>query len=371
MHTGTYFYPGPVQVNSSVLDAMTAEIIPHRSAEFEATLAQLQHSLQHIFGSTNPVLFACASGTGMMEAAIRNLPPGRILSINNGAFAKRFADVALSCNRSVDILPLNWGSVPAPELLDETLTAHKRSATGSHAQYVAVTIVHSETSTGALSPLTALAAVARRHNVLLLVDAVSSIGAVELSADDLKADFIFTASQKALALPPGLAFGVASQALLDAAQHAEARGTYFDLRRLHEAAALGRTAFTPPVPLIRAAQLQCALIERETIARRAERHRDMSAALYRWLTDTGQQLALRPLTPQQHASPAVSVITLPPHLDSAHVVNALRNNGYTIATGYGERAHDTIRIGHMGDHTVEELNSCLNALGATLEALTN
>src|SRR4051812_1133982 len=156
---GSFFLPGPTEVRREVLAAMLGPMIPHRSAEFEDLFARLQAGLRKVFLTDRPVYISASSGTGMMEAAIRALPEGRILSLLNGAFSERFAHIAEMCGRQVTRYEEPWGAVHSLERLDTYL---------SNGNFRAVTVTHSETSTGALNDVHAISDLAHRHGALCM-----------------------------------------------------------------------------------------------------------------------------------------------------------------------------------------------------------
>jgi aspartate aminotransferase-like enzyme len=228
-------------------------------------------------------------------------------------------------------------------------------------RFAAVTVVHSETSTGALTDVRAVTALAHRYDVVCLVDSVTGVGATELRFDEWEIDFAFTGSQKALALPPGLAFGVASNEFVERARDVPDRGLYFDVVEYDAFAQKNQTPATPALPLLYALDAQLSDILREGIERRWERHQVMRDATASWLARSAQRLGveLRVLAPEGARSPSVTTITLPEHVKSADVVHAVQRRGFTIGTGYGKLRDTTIRIGHMGDHTLDTLRPCL------------
>ena len=233
---GTFFVPGPTEVRPEVLAAMTRPMIPHRSPEFEELFARLQTGLRYVFQTDRPVYISASSATGMMEAGVRCSPPGRVLSLVNGAFSERFAHIAEMCGRQVDRYEVEWGSVHDVEELKTYLT---------EGSYAAVTVVHSETSTGALNDIRALSDAAHSHGLICLVDSVSGLGGAEVRTREWQLDYVLTGSQKALALPPGLAFSTASAAFIESARRAEGRGVYFDLVEMDDFAAGGQVPTTP------------------------------------------------------------------------------------------------------------------------------
>jgi aspartate aminotransferase-like enzyme len=356
---GTFFLPGPTEVRAEIMAAMTKPMIPHRGAEFEQLFERLQQGLKAVFKTTRPVLINSCSATGMMEAGIRALPPGRILALVNGAFAERFAYIASMCGREVDRYEVPWGQVHAIPQLDERLSMRK---------YVAITVVHSETSTGALNDVRSLSDAAHKRGVLCLIDSVSGLAGAELRFDDWKLDYVLTGSQKAFALPPGLAFAVASAELIDRAQSAQSRGVYFDLVELDVFARRSQTPSTPAISLLYALEAQLHSMKAEGIESRWARHKAMAARTQEWLTTvtatTGKKVAnLAPLGSQ---SPTVSAIKLPGDIPADTFARGVSERGIVIGAGYGKLKSSTFRIGHMGDHTVETLERCLTACAGAL-----
>ena len=351
---GTFFFPGPTEVREEVLRAMLQPMIAHRGAAFEGMFARMQASLQYIFGTTRPVYVSSSSATGLMEAGVRSAPAGRVLSIVNGAFSARFAAIVKACARECDVLEVPWGEVVDVDALTEQLRATR---------YAAVTVVHSETSTGALTDVRTVARLAHDHGAVCLVDSVTGIGAAELRFDEWELDFALTGSQKALALPPGLAFATATKAFIEGAARQPGRGLYFDLVEFDAYAVKNQTPNTPAVSLFLAADVQLAAIVVETMATRWARHATMAEQTYRWV----EALAARHgdtigvLARAGRRSPSVTSITLPPGLSSSVVLRGVAARGFTIGSGYGKNKDTSIRVGHMGDHTAEGLARCLTA----------
>ena len=351
---GTFFFPGPTEVRAEVLGAMTRPMIPHRGPLFESMFARLQESLEVIFGTTRPVYISSSSATGLMEAALRSAPEGRVLSIVNGAFSARFAAIAAACARDVDILDVPWG-----EAVDLGTLAKRLTAT----RYATVTVAHSETSTGALTDVRAVTRLAREHGATCLVDSVTGIGGAELGFDAWELDCVLTGSQKALALPPGLAFLSATPAFIESAKRQRGRGLYFDLVEFDQYAAKNQTPNTPAIPLFFAADAQLPNIVAETMPTRWARHRAMAERTYAWVSELRARHgeSIRVLATEGQRSPSVTSVVLPEGVKSSVVLKAVAERGFTIGSGYGKNKETTIRIGHMGDHTLEGLERCLEA----------
>ena len=353
---GTFFFPGPTEVREEVTRAMLQPMIAHRGAAFEDMYARMQASLQHIFGTSRPVYVSSSSATGLMEAGVRSAPAGRVLSIVNGAFSARFAAIVKACDREADILDVAWGDVVDMDLLAERLRSTR---------YAAVTVVHSETSTGALTDVRSVARLAHENGAVCLVDSVTGVGAAELRFEDWELDYALTGSQKALALPPGLAFATATPSFIENAAKQRGRGLYFDLVEFDAYAQKNQTPNTPAISLFFAADVQLAAIAKETMEVRWARHTTMAKQTYEWVEAlaTRHGDAIGVLAKAGHRSPSVTSITLPPGVKSSDVLRAVSARGYTIGSGYGKNKDTSIRIGHMGDHTPEGLAKCLTAVG--------
>jgi aspartate aminotransferase-like enzyme len=358
---GTFFLPGPTEVRQDVLAAMMQPMIAHRGSAFEQLFERLQRGLRPLFMSERPVYINSSSATGMMESAIRCAPAGRMLCLVNGAFSERFAHIASMCARDVDRYEVAWGQVHTIPQLDERLAMRK---------YAAITVVHSETSTGALNDVRAISDCAHRHGAICLVDSVSGFAGAELRFDEWKLDYVLTGSQKALALPPGLSFAVASPSFVDQANATSARGVYFDLVELDAYARRNQTPSTPALSLFYALEVQLKSIATEGIEARWARHKAMAARTQEWLgkiaDETGKRVAnIAPLGSQ---SPTVSTIRLPAEISGETFTAAVAKKGIVVGSGYGKLKSSTFRIGHMGDHTLETLERCLSACSSVLRA---
>ena len=351
---GRFFLPGPTEVRREVLDAMTGPMIGHRTPEMEALMERIQPGLKHTFRTTRPVYVAPSSGTGMMEMAIRNVAQRRVLGLVNGAFSERFAKIAERSGLEVERVMVEWGENHTPDMLDRALAA---------GGFDTVTVCHSETSTGVLNPIRELAAVAHRHGTMICVDTVSSMAGAPVETDAWGLDFVATGSQKAFALPPGIAFATAQAPVLERAEASATRGLYFDVLAFEKNLEKRQTPNTPAVPLMYAAAIQMEAILEEGIENRWHRHRQMAERTYGWvdeLRDDGIELGI--LAPEGYRSPTVTCVTVPPGIRATQVCGALRSRGWVIAPGYGTMRDAMIRIGHMGDHTLRELDTLLDVL---------
>lgn len=359
---GTFFLPGPTEVRRPILEAMLAPMLPHRGAAFESLFARIQDGLRPVFRTSRPVYVSSSSATGLMEAAIRCTPPGPILAIVNGAFSERFAHIARACDRETIVLSIPWGQVADLAMVENALKARS---------FAAVTVVHSETSTGALTSLPELAQLVHRFDAALLVDSVTGLGGVPVETDAWDIDFVLTGSQKALALPPGLAFGVASERFIAQATRSVSRGLYFDLVEFEQYVHKHQTPNTPALSLLYATAAQCEYIAAETIEARWQRHADMAALTHAWVDRLSIEVGMRfsVFAPVGQRSSTVTAVAVPDGLTGDAVVKAVAARGFVIGGGYGPLRTRTFRIGHMGDHTTVGLTHCLDAITNAIREL--
>lgn len=360
---GTFFLPGPTEVRPEILAAMQQPMIAHRGPAFEALFARLQEGLRGLFRTRRPVFIAPCSGTGMMEAAIRCARPGRTLALVNGEFSSRFARIARACGREVDVVDVPPGATVPLDTVRQRLRTRRHST---------LTVVHSETSTGALTDLRAIGELAREYDVLSLVDSVSGIAGAPVECDGWGLDLVLTGSQKAMALPAGLAFAVASERYMEHAASAPMRGVYLDLVQFAEFAARNQTPTTPALSLLRALERQLELIAGSGgVEARWERHLAMARLTWDWADSLAGAIhpELACLAPPGSRSPTVTAIALPAGLPADTVVRATEARGFVIGSGNGPTRDTVVRIGHMGDHTPDGVAACLAAVGDALEEL--
>ena len=353
---GRNFLPGPTDVRPEILEATLQPYYFGFAERMQRLLAGVQPGLQEMFGTTQPVFLSVTAATGLMEAAIRNGVRRRVLVVVGGYFGEMFARVAEGCGKEV-----LRASVP----LGKTLEPDQLAAFLEGPRVDAVALVHSESSTGALAPLEALARVVKQvPDRLLLVDGVTSVGALPVKMDAWGIDFLFTGSQKALALPPGIAMGAASPALVERAGRLDDRGWYLSVTHLVGAARKHFPLTTPALPVFHALEAQIQRIAATGgLAPRIERHARMAAIVHEWAASHG----LRVLADAGRRSPTVTALELPEGKDAAAIVRAMEERDWLIATGLAPMAQRVIRIGHMGDlepvHVEELLAELATVLG--------
>ncbi|HET7230593.1 MAG TPA: alanine--glyoxylate aminotransferase family protein [Longimicrobium sp.] len=353
---GRFFLPGPTEVHPEVLEAMTRPVIGHRGSEMSRILAECDSVLRDVFRTSRPVYVSSSSATGLMEGSIRNGVRRKALGLVHGAFSKRYRDLIGDCGREVETYEVAAGHFHDPEQVYERLRA---------GGFDAVTVVHSETSTGVLNPLFEIAEAVRQaeretgDEILVLADGVTSVAGAQVEAEGWGLDFLLTGSQKAFALPPGLAFGTASERMMARAATIPGRGQYFDLLEFEKYWQKHQTPNTPAVSLIYALAEQCRRIRAEGVEARADRHWAMARRCWAWVAEQGPKWGFSLFAPEGRRSPTVTCIGVDGPVPATEIVARLKERGWTIGGGYGSLKESTIRIGHMGDHTVSELDALL------------
>src|SRR5256885_156125 len=339
---------------------MTRPMISHRGSAMEEIMRRIMSRLSPIFGTGRAVHVITGSGTSAMELAIRGGSVRRVLSIVNGDFGERFARLAEACGRVVTRLKSEAGDVVPLERIRDALRS---------GDFDTVTATHSETAAGVLADIASISQIVNeRDDCLFLVDAVSSAGAAPISMDAWKLDAAVSASQKALALPPGLAFAAVSERLVARAKTLADRGVYLDVLRYEDIAPKAQSPTTPAVPLLFALDKQLADIELETLDARFTRHAAMMAACTSWVDRAeGQALGVSLLARQHCRSPSVTCIKT--REKPGTIRQRMREQGYELGGGQAELTQNTFRIGHMGDHTVAGLDVMLEVLERVLRTL--
>lgn len=345
------FLPGPVDVDPEVLQAQAHEMIGHRSPAFEELMGRVQPKLRSVLGTSSRVYISTSSGTGLQEAAVRNVVQSELLVCICGAFGERWFEVAQANGLPADRLDSEWGQPNRPEQVLEAFG-------GKH--YDAVAIVHNETSTGVQNPVGEIAEAVRSisQDTLILVDAVSSAGGVSIPFDSWGLDVLLTSSQKCFALPPGLAFAAVSDRALDRAREIAHRGWYFDFLLFEDYLERNATPSTPAVSLIFALERQLERMLAEGLEQRYARHAHMAEYVRDWA-----QAHFALFAAQGYRSNTVTTIRATRDLQVPELLMFLAGQGISVANGYGRLKNETFRIGHMGETNLADLQQ----LTATIE----
>ncbi len=345
------FVPGPVDVDDEVLQAQTRPIVPHRNKEFEEIFRNAAEKAKALFFTDSRVFIMTNSGSGAQEATVRNLADSHILAGVNGAFSERWFNVAEANGKQATKIEVPLGQAITPEMVEEALKKQK---------YELVIIAQNETSTGVRNPVKEIAEVIQRVSpeTLFAVDAVSSLGGDKIEMDAWGIDLMFTSSQKTLALPPGLALCAVNDRALKKAETVSNRGWYFDLVLLEKHRLKDSTPMTPAMSLIFALDFQMDRILKEGIEARIERHAAMARRTQQWAEAKGWPL----LAPEAYRSRTLTVVRNPESFDLSAFNKFLAPKGMKLANGYGPLKGNTIRIAHMGEIVMDDLNRLLSAL---------
>jgi aspartate aminotransferase-like enzyme len=349
------FIPGPTDVAPEVLAAQTAPMIGHRSDEFEALYAKVQTQLRALFYTTQRVYVVAASGSALHEAAMRNCVQGRVINFVNGAFSLRWHETAKGCDKAALRVDVAWNCAVTPALVAEALAAALADGPVD-----AITVVHNETSTGVISPVGEIAATVRQMSpeTLVLVDAVSSFGGTAIPFDAWDLDLCLTSSQKALALPPGLAFCAVHDRVLARAEGVRGRGWYFDFLNLEKALKKNTTPSTPAITLMWALSVQLDRIFAEGLEARFARHQQLATLTQAWAVEHGFALAAE----EGYRSPTVTNVTNNLEMPVEALNRRLAQQEMEISNGYGLFKDKAFRIAHMGETTEADLHRLFVAM---------
>jgi len=352
------FTAGPVACRPEVLQEMGKQMFSHRSKEYQQLQKETVERMQKFLETQSHVFLFPSSGSGAMEASIRNCVEKKVLCCICGEFGERYAKVALANGKEVVRLEVELGKPITPELLDEKLKQNP--------DVEAVTITHNETSAGLLNLLRELAKVAKERGKLVLVDAVSSMGGTEIKFDAWGLDVCFTSSQKCFGLPPGLAIVAVSPLALERSAKAVNKGWYFDFK-LFEADHLKRfsTPMTPAIPQILALRKELEIIEREGgKERRFEHYRERMRKIREGVEALGLSLFPEP----GYESPTIACVNAPAGKTGDQVYEGMRARGFELARGYGKLRERTFRIGNMGYITMQDIEEMLSSLREVVSA---
>jgi aspartate aminotransferase-like enzyme len=347
------FTPGPTPVPPQVLAALAEPVIHHRGPDFKVVYRRCLDRLREVVRTESDVLLYTSSGTGAMESAVANLcsPGDRVVVVSAGYFGERFGKIARAYGCDVDELRYAWGESPAAE----DLAARLDELGGAHA----VLLTHSETSTGVVADVQGLAAAAKEAGALVVVDAISSLGAVPLETEAWGVDVVASGSQKALMTPPGLALASVSPAAWEASRRSSSPRLYFDWETTREAQGRLDAPFTPAVSLVVALDVALGILLDEGLETAFARH----ARLGRACREGAKAMGLELFSPDDDRSAVVTAIRTPDGVDSDELVLALRDRfGVTLAPGQGDLKGRVFRIGHIGWYDVFDIATALAAV---------
>lgn len=354
--------PGPTPVPEAALLALAKHPIGHRSSEFSNLMAEVTQNLKWLHQTESDVLMLTVSGTGAVEAGMINfLSPGdRILVGCNGKFGERWAEVGQAYSLQVETVTAEWGQPLDPQLFAQKLEADTEK------QIKAVVITHSETSTGVLNDLETINRHVKAHGeALIIVDAVTSLGAVNLPIDAWGLDVVASGSQKAYMIPPGLGFVAVSSKAWEAYKTAKLPRYYLDLGKYRKATAKNTTPFTPPVNLMVALHTTLGMMQAEGLESLFARHQRLMNATRAAI----KGLNLRLFAADSVASPAITAVA--PDRVEADQIRAIVKKQFDIALAGGQDhlKNKIFRIGHLGFVCDRDILSAIASLEVALREL--
>ncbi|MBL7054252.1 alanine--glyoxylate aminotransferase family protein [Candidatus Woesearchaeota archaeon] len=352
------FIPGPTEVRKEILTELSNPQIGHRTGEFRELFRSLKPGLREIFGTQGDVLISTSSGSGFWEASIRSCVNNNVLHAVNGAFSKKWSELSEQCGKEAAKIEFEPGKAVKAEEIDTVLADRN---------FEAFCMVHNETSTGTASDLEAVSKVMKNHpNTLWIVDAVSSAGGMKIDTDNLGIDIALASGQKALAIPPGIAFAFVSEKAYKKAETVKGRGYYFDLLKLKKMYDKDMTPYTPSIPHLYALKKQMARIKEEGLENRFNRHKEMASYTRGWVKKNGFEM----FSEENCHSDTISCVLNTKNIDFNNIKKEMAQIGYSIDSGYGkmneklveEGKKTTFRIAHMGDLTLEEVKELTKQL---------
>ena len=349
--------PGPTQIPPDICAALGRPIIHHRTPQFQENIKEAVAGLQYILQTKNDVYILASSGTGAMEAAVANLlsPGDKTITVEGGKFGERWTELCLAYGGMPLVVDVAWGKAVQPSQIKQLLDAHR--------DVKAVFVTHCETSTGVTTDIKAVACAVKNTPAVLVVDAVSSLGVIDLPMDAWGVDVVVSASHKGLMLPPGVGF-VAVNAKAEAfIEQSKSPRFYFDLRAAKKAAAKIDTPFTPAIGIIVALSESLRYFRRHGLKTLFERY----ARLAQGVRAAAVALGLKLYPDPSCQSDVLTAIKLPDGLDGGKIVKILRDmHGITIAGGQGKLKGQIIRIAHMGCIHEDDILTCLESLEKVL-----
>lgn len=329
------FTPGPTPIPTEALLSMARPVDYHRSPESVEIIKEVAENLKHIFQTGNDVLILTSSGTGAMEGAVANLlsPEDEVMVIRSGKFGERWGEICNAYGIEFKPIDLEWGTSIDPQQVKEKLKQNTK----------ALFATLCETSTGALHDIKALGDITKETETLLVVDAVSALGADDLQMDNWNVDVLVSCSQKGLMTPPGLGFACLSARAWDAIEESRLPKYYFDFKKAREHLTDGSTPYTPAISFIIALQHSLRLICKEGIRSVIARHARLAKATRTAVKAMSLQLFAT------HPANTLTSIRLPAEIDGKAFINYMRQqHGITYAGGQGRLSGKIIRIAHLG-----------------------
>jgi len=330
--------PGPTPLPPEVRAAMARPIIHHRTPQFQAVLKEAAEGLKYVFQTKNDIFILASSGTGAMEAAVINILSSgdTALVIQGGKFGERWTEICKAYGINAEVLDVEWGKAVSPAELEKRLKANPKIK--------AVFATLCETSTGVVNDIAACGRLVKNTEAVLVVDAISGLGAIDLKTDDWSCDIVVSGSQKGLMLPPGLGFVSLSPKAAKLVEASKSPRYYFDLRKAKQALDKTDTPFTPAITLIIALNEALKMLKQDGLDLVFARHKKLADATRAAVKALGLEL-FAPLA----GSDVVTSVKAPAGIDGEKLVKTMRDTyGVTIAGGQAELKGKIFRFAHMG-----------------------
>jgi aspartate aminotransferase-like enzyme len=349
--------PGPTPLPEEVLKTLSRQMINHRGPEFKRIQESVINDLKKLFQTKNDIFLLTGSGTGGMEAGIVNtMSPGdKVLAVSIGVFGDRFATIAKQFGADVTPLSFEWGTAADPDEVAKALKAEPAIKT--------VLVTHNETSTGVTNDLKAISTVVKEADKLLVVDAISSLGSIDLPVDDWNIDIAITGSQKGWMVPPGMAMVSVSQRGWQAFAEAKMPRFYWDFGKARSYLEKGETPWTPVVSVVYALEISLKMMLKEGLANIFARHARVAKAAREGI----KSLGLSPFAEESHASNTVTSVAASNGLDTKKMLKIMREEEHVVLAGGQQKLDGKIfRLGHLGWVTEKDIEIVISALKKVL-----
>ena len=331
--------PGPTPLPPEICESLSRPIIHHRTPQFQAILKEAHEGLKYVFQTKNEVFILASSGTGGMEAAVINLlsPGDTVITVEAGKFGERWTEICRAYGINCEVIKVEWGKAVSPKDIESKLKVSK-------GKIKAVFTTLCETSTGVATDIKAIGAIVKDTDAVLVVDAISGLGAIDLKTDEWNCDVVVSGSQKGLMLPPGLGFVSVSQKAWKMADSSKCPKYYFDLKEAKKAYEKTDTPWTPAIGLVIALNEAIKLMQGEGLEKIFAWHHKMAEATRSAVRALGLEL----FAPDAY-SDVVTAIKVPSGIDGEKLVKTMRDTyGVTIAGGQSEMKGKIFRFAHMG-----------------------
>lgn len=347
--------PGPTPVPQKIMEIMAQPIIHHRTPQYRDIAKGINENLKKVFKTQNNVLTFASSGTGAMEASVTNtLSPGdTAIVVVGGKFGERFAEICKAYGVSVIPVEVEWGTAPDPALIEKSLKENPQSK--------AVFLELCETSTATVYDIKTIGGIVAKTGAILVVDAISGLGADDLRTDEWNVDVAVGGSQKGLMLPPGLSFCAISKKARDMVKSSKLPKYYFDFNKYDKLIEKSDSPWTPAITLAIGLEKALSMIVDEGVDDFIKRHTDDGVYVRESIKELGMEIF------SKSPSNAVTAIKSPQGIDAADIIKSLKAKGVTFAGGQSHLKGKIFRIAHMGGITRDDLKFSMDKLRETLK----